>query len=144
LLFKINDQFNHPDFSRKRKVAAKFLLKLKNKSDYNSWTCLELDDILDFFQAIASLTERGALDKVIVWEYYSYWLNNYYEISKEYIQLCQRESPYTWEGVEWLHKEFVKIENKDRHAKKIYTPPSQEELKQFLIAESKLRLSEAR
>lgn len=142
LLFKINDQFNHPDFSLKRRAAAKFLLKLKDKTDYNNWTSPDLDDILDFFQTIASLTERGALDKNIVWEYYSYWLNNYYAVSKEYIELCQKEFPQTWEGVEWLHKVFIQLENKEyKYTKRKYSDPSPTEIKQFLIDESNLSIA---
>ncbi len=142
LLFKINDQFNHPDFTLKRIAAAKFLLKLKDKTNYDKWICPDLDEILDFFQTIASLIRRGALDKDIVWEYYSYWLNNYYAASEEYIKLCQKEFPQTYEGVELLHKLFVKLENKEyKFTKRKYTDPSPAEIKRFLIDESNLRIN---
>lgn len=141
LLFKINDQFNSLEFTLKRKNAAKLILNLKDKKDYSKWVGSELDDILDFFQSISSLTERKALDVIIVWEYFSYWLNNYYELSKEYIIFTQKEYPQTWEGVEALHKMFVKIENKEyRVTKRKYTPPSQAEILRFLKNESKLRI----
>ena len=140
LLFKINDQFNHPDFTQKRKNAAKFILKLKDKQNYSKWSSSDLDDILDLFQAVSSLTERGALDKDILWEYYSYWLLNYYEVSKEYIAFIQKEYPQTWESVEWLYKVFVKLENKEyKVTKRKYTVRSQTELIEFLVDESKLR-----
>ncbi len=142
LLFKITDQFNHPDFTLKRIAAAKFLLKLKDKTDYYKWICPDLDEILDFFQIVGSLTRRGALDKNIVWEYYSYWVNNYYVASEQYIKLCQQEFPQTYEDIVWLHKLFIKLENKEyKFTKRKYSDPSPAALKQFLIDESNLRIN---
>src|SRR5690349_20494445 len=90
LLFKINDQLSHPEFRRKRKAAAKFLLELKDKKVLASWVSSDVDELLDFFEVISDLTERGALDKKIIWQQYFYWVNHYYVITKVYIKLSKK------------------------------------------------------
>jgi hypothetical protein len=77
LLFKLNDQFGHPDFKQKRKAAARFILELRDRTVYANWSSSDVDEIIDFFEVIATLTERGALDKEIIWQQYFYWVNGY-------------------------------------------------------------------
>lgn len=67
LLFKMNDIFSSPDFMKKRKKAAKFLLR---EPGFNKWDCIEVEDVLDFFQMIGSLTKKGIIDKTLAWEFY--------------------------------------------------------------------------
>ena len=127
LLFKMNDVFNSSGFVRKRKKAAKFLLK---KPDLNEWDCVEVEDILDFFQMIGSLTRKGVIDKTLAWEFYVYWVDFYYIITKEYIEYCNIDNPGTWEDVVWLYKKFVRITVKDQ--KKPYVRPTEKEINYFL------------
>ena len=102
----------------------------------------DLDEILDFFQTIASLTQPGAFNKSRMGILFV-WLNNYYAASEEYIKLCQKEYPQTYEGVEQLHGLFIKLENREyRHTKRKYSDPTPEEIKQFLIDESNCALTE--
>jgi hypothetical protein len=141
LLFKMNDEFAQPEFKIKRKAAVKFLLK--NESDFNTWTCIELDDILDFFQIIASLTYKGILDKNLVWEFYSYWFEFYYTCTKEYISFCNITSQGSWEDLEWLHKTLTRITVRD--SRKSYSPPTPEEIIDFLSNyEGKIKVNEKR
>ena len=127
LLFKLNDIFNSPDFIRKRKKAAKFLLK---KPDLNKWDCVEVEDVLDFFEMIGSLTRKRVIDKTLAWEFYVYWLDFYYIITKEYIEYCNVDNPGTWEDLVWLYKKFVQITIKDQG--KPYIPPTHEQIHRFL------------
>lgn len=128
LLFKMNDIFTNQEFLKKRRKAAKFLLR--KETDFEKWDCLELDDILDFFQTIGSLTKKGVIDQTLAWEFFVYWLDFYYVITKEYIEYCNLSNPGTWADLVWLYQKFVKTTIKDQ--RKPYVLPTEKEIIDFL------------
>lgn len=105
------------------------------KSDAPS--SIELDAILDFFQGMEMLIDKAAIDKELVWSYFSLWLLCYYELSKDYIEFWRNKDPNNWEDVILLHKRLVKIENKENPHK--YQPPSTEDLLAFIEDEINLK-----
>lgn len=59
----------------------------------------EAEDILDFFETIALLQRRGALDRYMLWHTFYYWVNHYYEAAKEHIEERRRSEPTVWKDI---------------------------------------------
>lgn len=110
LVFRFNDRFYNPDFSRKRKQAAKCLAKglpVTSKS-------FAVDDILDFFEEIAFYTHRGALDKKTVWFFFFSYMYRFFSLAKNYIEQERKIDPTIWTGASWLYSELIRFERADR------------------------------
>jgi hypothetical protein len=125
LLFKQEADFFGPAKKMQRAKAARNLL------DGDS---LEAEPILDFFETMALLQRRGALDKEIVWHTFFYWIDHYYEATKEMIAKRQQADPLVW-------KDFVAFVASLRNFQASqpgsgpYRPPSQEQMIAFLEEE---------
>jgi hypothetical protein len=111
--------------------------KTRSNVKSEAFSSVELDAILDFFQGMAMLINKVAIDKELVWSHFSWWLFCYYALSKDYIEFWRNEDPNSWDDVELLHKQLIKIENKKNpHG---YHTPSTEELLVFIEDEMNLK-----
>ena len=88
LLFRLENDFFGP---------AKRLQRAKACRDLERGIPLESEPILDFFETMALLLRRGALDAEMVWHTFFYWINNYYEILRPYIAERQLRDPLVWQ-----------------------------------------------
>jgi hypothetical protein len=114
--------------------AAKKIQRVKAASDLLTGKSLEAEPILDFFETMALLERRGALDKEIVWHTFFYWIDHYYEATKDLIAKRQKNDPLVWKDL----VKFVAILRKfqsERSGATPYRPPSPEQVTNFLEEE---------
>ena len=101
-------EWSSDDMSKTRAAAASSLLQLRPSQD--------VDDVLDFFDQIAYLVERGAIDEDIAW-YRFYWpMANYWFASQDYVSQVRRDDPDTWSNLDLVMKRLVAVElNRRKH-----------------------------
>jgi hypothetical protein len=125
LLFKQESDFFGPAKKAQRAKAARDLLAGES---------LEAEPILDFFETMALLQRRKALDKEMVWHTFFYWIDHYYEATKDFIYVRQQVDPLVW-------KDFVNFVTalRDFQSKRPgalpYRPPSTGQISAFLQEE---------
>ena len=146
LLFRMNDQFNNRDFRRSRRAAAGFLRKnqicRKSESEVDvnvsteSISSVELDEVLDFFEVLATLVRKKLFDNDLTSNYFFYWLDCYYILAQDYIAFWRQSWPQVWDDIDWLRRYLIKVENKK--ANHGYIAPSPESLQIFLNDECDL------
>jgi hypothetical protein len=125
LLFKLENDFFGASKKDQRVKAAHDLL---------AGQFLEAEPILDFFETMALLLRRKALDKEMVWHTFSYWIDHYYEATKNYIQKRQKDDPFVWEDFVAFVSKLRKFQS-ERHGTPAYRPPSPEQVTRFLEEE---------
>jgi hypothetical protein len=127
LLFRVEGDF----FGHKQALRARAATEI-GLGNY-----AEVEPILDFFETVALLTDRGALDEYMVWHTFFYWINNYYEIAKPQIALKQAEDPAIWAD---LGKLVGKLRERQRASRSLNSAaaaaPSADEMAAFLLEES--------
>ena len=114
-----------------RARAAKQLLKGEESRD--------LDDILDFFETVAVLVRRDAVDVELAWQTLSYWIDGYATAAKRFVEEEQRATPSVWQELDGLRARFDAFEHSTGHV-----PDAPIDPKAFLRYESTLRRAAAR
>jgi len=125
LLFRLENDFFGP---------AKRLQRVKASRDLLNGEFLEAEPILDFFETMALLLRRGALDKEIVWHTFFYWIDRYYQASKPSITARQKIDPLVWKDLTQFVTDLRKLQIKQAAAAS-YHPPAPEEITRFLEEE---------
>jgi hypothetical protein len=90
-------------------------------------------DLLNFFETVGLLTNRGYLDKKDVWEEFGYWLFNFYADARPVVVEEQRDNKTMYANLSWLMSEMERLEadqggNLDR--------PSPDDLYSFYVGEA--------
>jgi hypothetical protein len=124
LLFRLENDFFGSEKVAQRSLAAKNFLA--NNTDF-----AEMEDILDFFETVAMLTRKHALDVYMVWHTFDYWMERYYAVAKTHILARQAKEPGVWEDLDWLLPRLRKLQ-----ARKGSSKLDQAELNRFLVEES--------
>jgi hypothetical protein len=125
LLFKQENDFFGPEKRAQRVKAARDLL---------AGNFLEAEPILDFFETMALLQRRKALDKEMVWHTFFYWIDHYYAATKDLVAARQQVNPLVWKDL----VTFVAVMRKFQAERQIappYHPPSPEQITEFLEEE---------
>jgi hypothetical protein len=99
---------------------------------------LEAEPILDFFETMALLLRRGALDQEIVWHTFFHWIDHYYAAAQELIEQRQTVEPLVWKDLVSLVGKLRKLQT-SKSPSGTYQPPSPDQIEAFLAEE----LSEA-
>jgi hypothetical protein len=108
ILLRFNDQFESEKTRTLRKTAA---MAIKQDRTLQANTNMkDTDDILDFFEGVALLVRRKAIDKEFVWHSFYYWLHRYYLLCQNYIENTRKKDKARWEDLCWLHPQLDKIE----------------------------------
>jgi hypothetical protein len=94
------------------------------------------EDILDFFERVAMLVNRKALDTEMTWDMFSYWMNRYWYLCKDYIKGKQESDSSLWEHYSRLIKAFATIDERKHGGRKHGDDSDKEELSRFLEEES--------
>ena len=94
LLFRFENDFFGADKIKQRALAAKRYL---DANDYS-----EMEDVLDFFETVAMLVRKRALDTYMVWHTFDYWIERYYAVALPHIAERQAREPGVWEDLCWL------------------------------------------
>lgn len=123
LLFRLEADFFGP---------AKRLQRVKASRDLLNGNVLEAEPILDFFETVALLLRRGALDREIVKHTFFYWIDNYYEATEPFIVERQRTSPLIWKDLTALATNLRDLQRKQVPS---YHPPTPEQTAAFLAEE---------
>jgi hypothetical protein len=111
------DEYERRFFERmkkERKLAAQYLLKmLDRKLEGDESGCVELDGILDFFQApIADKINAGLIDEEQIYEYFHLWIFLYIHASLKYIENYRKEDFSSWAALEPLYNRMLSIKRK--------------------------------
>jgi hypothetical protein len=118
LLFRLENDFFGANKVKQRALAAQNYLA-------NSQDFIEMEDILDFFETIAMLTRKKALDLYMVWHTFDYWMERYYAIAQPYIKARQARDPGVWEDLDWLAPKLAKLQAKKNKGKSgVFTDPA--------------------
>lgn len=131
MLHKLENTFtSDPHLLTIRATAAKALL---------SGTDLEnVDDLLDFFQTVAFLHYRKAVDTEMVWASFDPWLRIYWYASAVRIEEYRKVDPTAWLHVDSVFRAIGAMQARMAHISAKEALPSPEYIKQYLTWESEL------
>jgi hypothetical protein len=105
LLLKMDERFDSPEMLRRRQCAARGLL---NGSEDN------VRDVLNYFELVGLLMRRKALDRAMVWHDLSYWITQYADAARDYINAERHKDPNLWTELLWLDAQMLDIERSHR------------------------------
>lgn len=132
LILRLDSYFNSSEFKKIRKKAATVILSKTSKKE----EMVSVEDVLNFFEMVAFLTRRRALDSEMVWYIFSYWMLRWYYCAKDYIDMTRKNDPTIWADlVKMNEKRFIKIEKRKC---RLVLVPFELELENFLKDESNL------
>jgi hypothetical protein len=130
LLLKLEDRFSSASFKVLRREAAKSI-KTRTYDD--------AEEIIDFFTLVGLLVQRGALDPVLVWHSFFYWIHNYGSALQAHIAEAQRKDSTVWNSFVHLHKQVVAVEKRKRKCSDADLKVTEQELAEFIRAESAMK-----
>lgn len=107
VLLKENEVWDSDHMHKTRISAAKSLTEKNPNSD--------VDEVLIFFEELALLADRGALDKELVWQDFHDTIHTYFIAAEGYINRVRRDSPSIWEHLISLERNLVEIEKQKNH-----------------------------
>ena len=114
LLKDLHGEFESDEMKKVRARAATTLRHVSSSIDSN------VDHIIDFFEGIALLERRGAIDAELIWHSFYYWFTCYYDLTIEYRAFARRIDPTQWEDIERLSQRM--IQQQHRHAARTLSP----------------------
>jgi hypothetical protein len=123
LLFKMESKFFR-EMKEERAIACR---------DLEAGIPLEAEPILDFFETMALLLRRGALDTEMVWHTFSYWIEGYNAALAFHIPSRQQHDPTIWQDFPHLVRKMRSMQEK-RSGQKA-TPMTDEQVLNFLAEE---------
>ena len=127
-IWRFEAQWNSDDMADARGAAAAALLTGQPNRD--------VEGVLDFFDQIALLVHRGALDEEMVW-YQFYWpMANYWFASQAYVHQVERDDPTRWEQLGAVMPRLVAIEARRHKRTAEQAVPTPSQIKDFLTTES--------
>jgi hypothetical protein len=116
-MLNLMDKFDSETFKEKRQMAARACLsKLEGKKLGN-----EVTQILDFFEDVAFLVKRGALDIEMMWHFY-YWVRMYVQASEQEITINANNHPAILHSLRWAYPRLIELEksgNSDTQTEKL-------------------------
>jgi hypothetical protein len=127
---KLSQEFDSPEYEEKRKAAATACAARIKYRDAG----LEVENILDFFDDLAFLVRKAALDEEWVWHRFYHWIRIYMQSSEKYIATRTEKEPRVWEDLLWLYPRLNLLE-KMRRPEKYKENLNDEELESFLKEE---------
>ncbi len=125
LLVGFDNKYDEPAMVKKRKMAARALLSGKNRD--------AVRDVLNFFEEIGILLQKGAVDPDLVYNQFAYSAISYWMASREYTEELRSADPTWFSAYAYLISRMNK-----RSSKHDPYLPSEKELREFLVNESKL------
>ncbi len=126
-LLSLSERMDSQDMRRARQIAAARLLTSTTPN-------YEIADILDFFSTIAYLQEKGAIDKDLAFNQFSWWMIRYWRAAQDYVRARRQIDRQLW-----LTLERVVIDLQRREQKGGYVPDSYsaEMIRTFLQEEAR-------
>jgi hypothetical protein len=105
-LFELMDKFDSREFQGKLKNAAKACLAHLDTTDPG----VAVEDVLDFFDDVAFLVNKGALDEEMMWHTFYHWVRVYYQASEQYIINRQKREPAVWSAFSQIYPRLNALE----------------------------------
>lgn len=97
ILARLQREFDGESMRIIRARASKSLLHPSTRENR------DVDDILDFFENVALLEKRGAIDIELVWHAFYYWFTVYFDMTRAYRIEARTEDSTQWEDIERLY-----------------------------------------
>src|SRR5207302_6853258 len=130
-ILRLDDQLNGSRVCDARaKAAAAFLAGNRRPID--------VDDVLDFFEIVGLLLERGAIDEEMAWAFFSPWVFHYVHGFGDYVATSCQDDPAAWEHVRPLFERFLQIEARRTGRTREAIIPSDDALRRWFESEAKL------
>jgi len=127
-LWRYEAQWNSDAMFEARSAAAAALL--------DGRPTRAIDEVLDFFDQLGLLLNRGALDEEMV-GYQFYWpLANYWLASQDYVGQVRRSAPHLWEHLETVMGRLLAVEARRRHLTTADAVPTTTQMREFLSTEA--------
>lgn len=139
-LAEVVDKFDNGPVSLKLQLLAAKRIDQKTqmlKSLDTAAPPMEMYDVLDFFEYVALLTNRGYLDKNDVWEILSFSMFNIYADARPLLDDEQRSDPSSYAGFSSLMADMQHIETKKNRG--IDDHPSQDDIYSFYLGDVEAR-----
>jgi hypothetical protein len=126
-LWRFDNEWRAPEMSASRSAAAAGLLDGRPTA--------AVGEVLDFFDEIAFLIDRGALDEETVW-YRFYWpMASYWFASQDYVQRMRHDNASSWEHLARVMPRLATLESQRRTDHNKEGIPNQKQIEDFLNAE---------
>jgi hypothetical protein len=126
-LWHLEAQWESASMVDARQRAAASLLEGKPSAD--------VDQILEFFELVATLLDRHILDEEMVWHEFYWPIVHYWTASEEYIREVQGKEPATWKESAAVVTRLMAIEARKRRKALSELTPSKDEVHDFLVGE---------
>ncbi len=126
-VWHLSDQWNSGAMLDVRSAAATALLAGKPTAD--------VDAVLEFFETLALLLRREAVDEELAALQFSWPLANYWAASRDYVRPRQGDQPSVWEDVGALMTRLTAVVAQRRRHGVADLQPSAEQMRQFLLDE---------
>ena len=124
----LEDEFESPRMWKTRREAAAALLRHQETR--------AVDDVLDFFETVALLVHRDALDPEMVWNTFYHWIDGYGRTSDPVTAQERQKHPVEWKEFDALREQLERIEIAKLGARQATSP---DELHEFLVDQSTLK-----
>jgi hypothetical protein len=135
LLLRLEDQFTAERmYANRRKAVLAF--QANNYTDAVN----EIDEIIDFFEGVGFMMSQGALNKKMVWTFFSTYLFYFWHFAQEYVEQERKRDPTIWSEFIKLYRTLVKIERKACRKCGMEFKLSEKDYQQFLQEETRLRV----
>jgi hypothetical protein len=106
LILRLDERFESSEFLNKRRAAAQ---ALRTQTDLET-----VDEVLDFFEGLALLVRRKAVDEELAWHYFFYWLHGYWLYAHDYVRQKQGNDPALFAELPSFHERLLAIETRKR------------------------------
>lgn len=128
-LLKLDDKFSSAPMLELRSATAHEFL---NKTYDNA------SNVLDFFDFVGLLTNRGALEPTMVWHDFFYWVRGYWFATRDHIPNVQSRDPTIWSDFVTLYSKLAQVEKRERQCSDEELEMSDEDVSKFLKREASL------
>jgi hypothetical protein len=126
-LWQLTEEWNSAAMDDARSNAAAALLAGQPTAD--------VDEVLDFFDELALLVDRGALDAEMVCHQFYYPMANYWFASQDHVHEVQRDDPEAWRDLDKVMARLVAIEARRKRRTAQEVVPSAAQIRNFLMDE---------
>jgi len=126
-LWRLDADWNSMGMQDARSAAATALLA--------GDTTREIDIVLDFFDEVALLLQRGAVDEELVWYEFYRPMANYWYASQKYMSKERADGSEPWEHLAVVIPRLLDIESQRHHRSPDEAMPTMTQLRDFLNTE---------
>lgn len=125
--WRLDTDWTSPAMASTRSAAASALLAGRPAP--------EIETVLDFFDEIAFLLEREAIDEELAWYEFSRPMIHYWYASERYILRERRSGPPPWEKLAMVIPRLLQIDARQRRRSVDDSTPGAAEIRDFLNSE---------